>query len=274
VRPVRGKRQYSINDKVVAVRSANGTPTSDLSWLVSTTTRPPQVAVHAATWQVIRRCATPFGGPRGQQPSSWPEQRGVLGKPEDKQTGLTSVGAREYDPVVGRFLSVDPLLTTSDPNHCSVYAYANSNPTSMADPTGLCPMAEGGGCVPGTGVTKPDTSEPVDDPGGDTGGGEVSADDVNSGEGTGYYRQCVGVRIVIAVHREVYEIAMGNMQQELARRGESWVEANQHFVGCTSMESDAADGGSCAGAGLMQPPNLPSSRVNRPVLSVEIRAVP
>jgi len=41
---------------------------------------------------------------------------------------------RYYDPSVGVFLSVDPLVaSTGDP-----YLYASGNPTTLSDPTGLC----------------------------------------------------------------------------------------------------------------------------------------
>ena len=42
---------------------------------------------------------------------------------------------RYYDPQLGVFLSVDPLVaTTGDP-----YLYGNGNPTTLSDPTGLDP---------------------------------------------------------------------------------------------------------------------------------------
>lgn len=42
---------------------------------------------------------------------------------------------RYQDPTLGTFLSVDPLVsTTGDP-----YLYANGNPSTFSDPSGLCP---------------------------------------------------------------------------------------------------------------------------------------
>ncbi|WP_240361051.1 RHS repeat-associated core domain-containing protein [Streptomyces clavuligerus] len=39
------------------------------------------------------------------------------GTDDTKSTGLTHLGAREYDPSIGRFISADPLLQTSIPAH-------------------------------------------------------------------------------------------------------------------------------------------------------------
>lgn len=51
---------------------------------------------------------------------------------------------REYDPVIGRFNSVDPLAEMT--NDISTYGYANNNPIMMNDPMGL--VAGGGGGRP------------------------------------------------------------------------------------------------------------------------------
>ncbi|MEU9115490.1 RHS repeat-associated core domain-containing protein [Streptomyces sp. NPDC048483] len=51
-------------------------------------------------------------------------------------TGLTHLGAREYDPETGRFLSVDPVMDPSDPQQMQGYAYGNSNPVTNVDPDG------------------------------------------------------------------------------------------------------------------------------------------
>ena len=50
--------------------------------------------------------------------------------------GLIQVGAREYDPSLGRFLSVDPVLEKGTPQRFDGYAYCADNPVSSADPTG------------------------------------------------------------------------------------------------------------------------------------------
>jgi RHS repeat-associated protein len=61
-------------------------------------------------------------------------------------TGLVHLGAREYDPGLGRFISVDPIQDMADPQQWNAYAYAGSNPASFADPAGtMVPREDPGG---------------------------------------------------------------------------------------------------------------------------------
>ncbi|WP_435830873.1 RHS repeat-associated core domain-containing protein [Polymorphospora rubra] len=80
---------------------------------------------------------TPFGGERGVAPSSWPGDKGFVGGTKDTTTGLTHLGARLYDPAVGRFISVDPVFVPDDPGQHNGYQYGRNNPVTFSDPTGL-----------------------------------------------------------------------------------------------------------------------------------------
>ncbi|WP_202627999.1 RHS repeat-associated core domain-containing protein, partial [Cellulomonas sp. APG4] len=53
----------------------------------------------------------------------------------------SAVGARYYDPTLGRFISVDPVMDLTDPAQWHGYSYANNNPITNSDPTGLLPGA-------------------------------------------------------------------------------------------------------------------------------------
>ncbi|GHF87407.1 hypothetical protein GCM10017667_14970 [Streptomyces filamentosus] len=90
-----------------------------------------------AVQKITRRKSTLFGGPRGTQPTGWIGDKGFLGGTNDTTTGLTHLGAREYDAALGRFISVDPLLETSRPQTLSGYVYSGNNPATFSDPTGL-----------------------------------------------------------------------------------------------------------------------------------------
>ena len=46
--------------------------------------------------------------------------------------GVVNLGARVYDPVIGRFLSRDPILQAKSP-----YAFAGNDPVNRSDPTGM-----------------------------------------------------------------------------------------------------------------------------------------
>ena len=58
--------------------------------------------------------------------------------------GLTAIGARYYDPAIGRFVSVDPVMDLADPQQWHGYAYAHSSPVTFSDPTGLREVAGDG----------------------------------------------------------------------------------------------------------------------------------
>ena len=81
---------------------------------------------------------------------------GYAGGLYDSHTKLVKFGARDYDPVIGRWLTKDPIgFAGRDMN---LYAYVGGNPMSYIDPSGLVdrpmkepPAGSGGGaaCNPG-----------------------------------------------------------------------------------------------------------------------------
>ena len=52
---------------------------------------------------------------------------------------LVHVGARLYDPVIGRFLSRDPITLTGTATSANPYSFAENDPINMSDPSGMCP---------------------------------------------------------------------------------------------------------------------------------------
>jgi RHS repeat-associated protein len=85
------------------------------------------------------RQQTPYGENRGVS-ITIPDNRGFLDKTVNTNSGLVHVGAREYDASVGRFVSVDPIQDLMDPQQWNGYTYANNNPVSLSDPSGLVPI--------------------------------------------------------------------------------------------------------------------------------------
>ena len=71
---------------------------------------------------------------------------GFTGHVQDAATGLTYMQQRYYDPVIGRFLSVDPVTAYGSGNWrlFNRYAYAYNNPYRFTDPDGRCPNCIGG----------------------------------------------------------------------------------------------------------------------------------
>jgi RHS repeat-associated protein len=67
---------------------------------------------------------------------AFPGEKGFVGGTKDAATGLTHLGAREYDPLLGRFLSVDPAVNTNDPQTLAAYTYSDNNPITGLDPDG------------------------------------------------------------------------------------------------------------------------------------------
>ncbi|MEU6070210.1 polymorphic toxin-type HINT domain-containing protein [Streptomyces sp. NPDC047082] len=97
------------------------------------------LSMDTTTQQVARQQYTPYGQPRASANSTtWPDPtHSYLGAPQDSSTGYTDVGARKYDPSLGRFISVDPILEATSPQQLGGYTYAADNPVTSADPSGL-----------------------------------------------------------------------------------------------------------------------------------------
>jgi len=149
---VSGTRTYTELGQPQAERTA--TVSSGLQRLAFLDTDPHGTAttsIDATTGTVTHRYSDPFGSPRGTAPAAWPSTHGYLNAPNDASTGLTHLGARDYDPVLGRFLSVDPVLSPFNPQQNNGYSYAWNNPISHADASGLDPDNQGvcGGYVTG-----------------------------------------------------------------------------------------------------------------------------
>ncbi|WP_406381444.1 RHS repeat-associated core domain-containing protein [Streptomyces sp. NBC_01618] len=133
-----GTRYYAAAGQTLAVRTARaGAAGSNLCYLAADHHGTSSLAVDATTQAVTKRHTTPFGDPRGTEPTSWPDDKAFLGKPADTTTGLTHIGAREYDPGIGQFLSVDPVLSVDQHQSLNGYSYANQSPATNSDPTGL-----------------------------------------------------------------------------------------------------------------------------------------
>ncbi|HXS64574.1 MAG TPA: RHS repeat-associated core domain-containing protein [Streptosporangiaceae bacterium] len=139
---VTGTRYYSIGSHSVATRTGS----TGVSYLAGDQQGTDSVAISAATLTVTRRYYDPYGNPRGTTPSSFPTgQKGFVGGTSDTTTGLTNLGAREYQPGTGSFISPDPLLNSGDPQNLNAYAYAADNPATESDPTGALPTCSGCG---------------------------------------------------------------------------------------------------------------------------------
>ncbi|WP_241833352.1 polymorphic toxin-type HINT domain-containing protein [Streptomyces caatingaensis] len=166
-------RYLDLGNGVQAVQNDDGSG----SFVVGDHLGTGQLAIDGKGKSATHRRTTPFGTPRGEQPKNWPGTKGFVGGTNDTATGLTHLGAREYDPSIGRFISVDPLMDLGDPQQNQGYAYAHNNPATLSDPSGLAPAD----CwlIPGMQCTRrsdggydqrmPGESSSSDDGGGDDG---------------------------------------------------------------------------------------------------------
>ncbi|MGW2571713.1 polymorphic toxin-type HINT domain-containing protein [Streptomyces sp. NPDC001537] len=138
----RASRSYAQAGAPTVVRTtSNGATTGHkLSVLLADHLGTANTSVEVASGQAVtRRNFKPYGEARGAKPTSWPNKRGYLGTGiDDTATGLTHIGAREYDQASGHFLSADPVIDLADPLQMNGYTYAGNSPVSNSDPTGLC----------------------------------------------------------------------------------------------------------------------------------------
>ena len=137
---VSGTRYYGINGSVIAARTGAGDP----QILVPDRQGTDQVSLNPDNDALTRRQYLPFGQTRGMTPTGWAgADKGYVGGTPDDVTSLENLGAREYDPTTGRFLTIDPKFEAGDPTQLGGYDYAGNNPTTGSDPDGLCALLDG-----------------------------------------------------------------------------------------------------------------------------------
>ncbi|MHC3427317.1 RHS repeat-associated core domain-containing protein [Streptomyces sp. DT18] len=138
---ITGQRYYSFAGQTIAVRDADG-----VTFLASDQHGTAELAIDPVNGTTQRRRLDPFGEARDQSSSetgAWPTDKGFVGGTNDTSTGLVNLGAREYDPTTGRFLSADPIIDYTDPQQINGYAYSRNSPVTFSDPDGLKECADG-----------------------------------------------------------------------------------------------------------------------------------
>ncbi|MBO0883439.1 MAG: EndoU domain-containing protein, partial [Mycobacterium sp.] len=131
-------RYYTHNGSVVAMRTNSG-----VQFLAADQHGTAEEQINAASQALTQRRFTPFGQPRGTSSGTWTGEKGFVGGTIDP-TGLTHLGAREYDPATGRFTAVDSLFDQADPQSWNGYAYADNNPATLSDADGESIPCDGG----------------------------------------------------------------------------------------------------------------------------------
>ncbi|MGW4743528.1 polymorphic toxin-type HINT domain-containing protein [Streptomyces sp. NPDC004290] len=255
------QRYYASGGLSVAVRS-NENGTQKLTYLAGDHHGTQSLAISAdATQTFSKRYMTAFGAERGTPTgTAWPDDKGFLGKTDDKTTGLTHIGAREYDPAVGQFISVDPLLSLDQPGSLNGYSYANQNPTTASDPTGL------ESCYPhncsGDNGTYDDYKEENDPAAtGGSGGNSGTASTTSSGSTSGSTSGSSGTTsgtgqpviygVTLPSEEEMRAMPLaspGDTYEELARK---WARSKCYAIGRPG-EAGAAFCGAAEEAGLLE----------------------
>jgi RHS repeat-associated protein len=154
-----------------AVRTVTG-----LRWALNNHQSTAIVQIDAATLATSRRRSKPYGEDRSTTPAGWAGTKGYVGGTKDISS-YTHLGARDYDPTTGRFISVDPIMDQTDPDQWNPYAYSRNSPVTFSDPAGThftCGNDDpfgNGECPP----TPLPPGEPDEDRGGQPGSGSQTA---------------------------------------------------------------------------------------------------
>ncbi|MFN0139119.1 MAG: RHS repeat domain-containing protein [Pyrinomonadaceae bacterium] len=138
---------YDATSKLVAEYSTAVAPTQQVSYLTTDHLGSPRVITNENGAVTSRKDFTAFGeenvtaqrsaGLGYQTPNI---RKDYTGYEKDSESGLEFAEARYYNPIHGRFTSVDPLTASAnvkDPQTLNRYSYALNSPYKFTDPLGL-----------------------------------------------------------------------------------------------------------------------------------------
>lgn len=123
-------RYVQLQGKLIAeVSTSSGT-----SYLHTDALGSPVARTNSAGGLLTRTRYEPYGNTAA---GTIPNGIGFTGHVNDPDTGLVYMQQRYYDPIAGRFLSVDPVTTdAATGSHFNRYVYANGSPYRYSDPDG------------------------------------------------------------------------------------------------------------------------------------------
>jgi RHS repeat-associated protein len=126
--------------------SGGGTSTTTTRYSLPDHLNSTNVVTNASGTPVETLDYYPYGGLRidDKVGGNQGEKRKYIGQEYDSESGLNYLQARYQDPTRGQFLSEDPIFlgdprqqTLTDPQSLNSYSYANDNPITRSDPSGL-----------------------------------------------------------------------------------------------------------------------------------------
>ena len=130
-----------LGDVKIAQKEKTGAAAAVVSYLHNDLLGSPILSTNAAGATLWKETYQPYGAPHVKSVGKVGRQTGYLGKPYEEATGLSYLGARYYNPMLGRFLSIDPVgIVPSNIHSPNRYAYANNNPLTYKDPRGQLPI--------------------------------------------------------------------------------------------------------------------------------------
>jgi len=117
---------------LVDITLENGSPSSTL-YLHPDLLGSPRLATSGTAQTAYQEHYAPYG----EKLNNVNFRIGYTGHVNDFDTGLVYAQARFYDPIVGRFLSIDPMSFSDESTFSfSRYTYSNNNPYKYTDPDG------------------------------------------------------------------------------------------------------------------------------------------
>ncbi len=109
----------------------------EITFYVNDLTGSPIAAMSEKGQVTWRENFKPYGERIGNDANAAEENIWFTARHQDADTGLIYMGARYYDPKLGRFLSTDPVrFSENNLQSFNRYAYANNNPFKYIDPDG------------------------------------------------------------------------------------------------------------------------------------------
>jgi RHS repeat-associated protein len=125
-------RHVYLGDRLIAEASSAGVSYSHTDALGS-----PVARTNGSAQVTSRTRYEPYGATAA---GTNPAGIGFTGHVNDADTGLVYMQQRYYEPIAGRFLSVDPVTTDAKTGgHFDRYVYAENNPYAFTDPDGEAP---------------------------------------------------------------------------------------------------------------------------------------